>query len=390
VGIAEGSRTDGGYDLVIRGARVIDPAQDLDDHADIGIRDGRIAAVGRISDDAPETTDATGLIASPGWIDLHAHVAYKLGRTNVHPDHNAGVARGVTTVVDAGSCGAGLYEGFSAYVIPGAATRVLAFLNVSLHTALAPRHGSWENFDQKQTITTVARHAGEILGVKVLASRTHCGNMALTPVKLAVQAARLSGTRVMCHIGNAPPVIQDVLALLGPGDIVTHCWHGKPGGVLDRHGRPIPEVRAAADRGVLFDIGHGSESFSFETARRALAGGLPLHTISTDLHARNLAGPVRDMATTMAKFLHLGLSLPQVIAASTIGPAKAIGLDREIGTLRPGACADVTVFRLREGQVAYTDSEGRTEDARLTLEPVQTIRAGRSVFTASPAGAAGR
>jgi dihydroorotase len=378
------------FDLVIRGARVIDPAQDLDERADVGIRDGRIAAVGRIPDEAPDIVDAAGLIVSPGWIDLHAHVAYKFGRTSVHPDRDAGVARGVTTVVDAGSCGAGMYDGFSAYVVREAATRVLAFLNVSLHTAIAPRHGSWENFDQKQTIATAERYAGEILGIKVLASRTHCGNMALTPVKLAVQAARLSGTRVMCHIGNAPPVIQDVLALLGPGDIVTHCWHGKPGGLLDRHGLPIPEARAAADRGVLFDIGHGSQSFSFETARRAMAGGLPLHSISTDIHARNLAGPVRDMATTMAKFLHLGLSLRQVIAASTLGPAKAMGLEREIGTLRPGAAADVTVFRLREEPIAYADSEGRMEEARVALEPLCTIRAGRTVATPSHAEVAGR
>ncbi len=378
------------YDLLIRGARVIDPAQDLDAHVDIGIRDGRIAAVGSLGGGAADTLEAQGLIASPGWIDLHAHIAHKLGRTSVHPDHDAGVARGVTTVVDAGSCGASLYEGFSAYVVPGATTRVLAFLNVSLHTGLAPRHGYWENFDQKQTVATVERHAGEILGVKVLASRTHCGAMTLTPVKLAVQAARLSGTHVMCHIGNAPPVIQDVLALLGPGDIVTHCWHGKPGGLVDRRGHPIPASRAAADRGVLFDIGHGSQSFSFETARRAMEHRLPLHSISTDIHARNLGGPVRDMATTMAKFLHLGLSLPQVIAASTLGPARAIGLDQEIGTLRPGACADVTLFRLRGDPVTYTDSEGRTEDARVALDPVWTVRAGRVVFTAPHAGVGGR
>jgi len=372
------------YDLVIRGARVIDTAQDLDAPADIGIRDGRIAAVGRLPGASDHALEATGLIASPGWIDLHAHVAYKLGRTSIHPDQDAGIARGVTTVVDAGSCGAAMYEALSTYVIRGAATRVLAFLNISLHTGLAPRHGRWENFDQKQTIDMVERHPGEIIGVKVLASRTHCGALALTPVKLAVQAARLSGAPVMCHIGNAPPVIQDVLALLGAGDIVTHCWHGKPGGLLDRRGRPIPEARAAADRGVLFDIGHGSQSFSFQTARRAMEAGLPFHTISTDLHARNLAGPVYDMATTMAKFLHLGCPLRQVIAAATLAPAGALGLEREIGTLRPGTAADVTLCKLREGPIRVTDSEGRSEEARRALDVVHTVRGGRIVFSAHP------
>jgi len=380
--------TETAYDLAIRGARVIDPAQELDGSADIGVRDGRIVAVGRLDGVAAETLDATGLLASAGWIDLHAHIAYRLGRSCVDPDRDAGVARGVTTAVDAGSVGAGLFEAFAAYVMPSAATRVLAFLNVSLNTGIAPRHGSWENFDQKQTLATVGRYPREIVGVKVLASRTHVGALGLTPVTLAVQAARLAGTRVMCHIGNAPPVIGDVLGLLAEGDIVTHCWHGKPGGLLDRHGRPIPQARAAAERGVLFDIGHGQESFSFETARRAMGAGLPLHSISTDLHARNLGGPVHDMATTMAKFLHLGIELPRVVAAATLGPARAIGLDREIGTLRPGACADVTLFRLRSGRVALTDSEHHTEEGRQTLEPVHTVRGGRVVFSATSATSA--
>jgi len=364
------------YDLVIRGARVIDPTQRLDGPADIGIRGGRIVAVGPTAGMSASTLDGAGLIASAGWIDLHAHVAYRLGRTSVDPDRDAGVARGVTTVVDAGSCGAGLYDAMHAYVIPGASTRVLAFLNVSLHTTIAPRHGIWENFNQQQTIAMAERHAGEIVGIKVLASRTHCGVMGVTPVKLAAQAARLAGTRVMCHIGNAPPVIDDVLACLDVGDIVTHCWHGKPGGLLDRRGRPSPAAAAAVDRGVVFDLAHGSESFSFETGRRAIAAGLPLHAVSTDLHARNLAGPVYDLATTMAKMLHLGLDLPRVVAAATAGPAQALGLDREIGTLRPGACADVTLFRLRPGPVEVRDSEGRVEQARATLEPVYAVRAG--------------
>jgi len=157
---------------------------------------------------------------------------------------------------------------------------------------------------------------------------------------------------------------------------VTHCWHGKPGGLLDRRGGPSPAAAAAVDRGVVFDLAHGSESFSFETGRRAIAAGLPVHAVSTDLHARNLAGPVYDLATTMAKMLHLGLDLPRVVAAATAGPAQALGLDREIGTLRPGACADVTLFRLRPGPVEVRDSEGRVEQARATLEPVYAVRAG--------------
>jgi dihydroorotase len=376
------------YDLAIRGGWVIDPAQDLNGPADVVIRGDRIVAVGRVPGASRAVVDASQLFVSPGWIDLHVHVAHRLTRGSLDPDRDAGVAKGVTTVVDTGSCGAWNYDAFSTYVIRGAATRVVAFVNVSLPgLTVSPVHGAWEHFDQAQTVATVEGHPGEVVGVKVLASYLHCGAMDITPVELAVQAARLSGTRVMCHLGLGPPVIDEVLDHLEEGDIVTHCWHGKgPGSILDRAGRPIRAVRAAADRGVRFDIGHGLSSFSFTTARQAMAAGLPLHSISTDLHELNLRHPVRDLATTMAKFLHLGMSLRDVVAATTLGPASAIGWKREIGTLRPGACADVTVFRLREGPVEYSDASGHTELASVGLEPVATVRGGRLVDVAAIAG----
>jgi dihydroorotase len=199
------------------------------------------------------------------------------------------------------------------------------------------------------------------------------------PVELARQAARLSGTGLMVHIGNAPPVIEDVLALLGEGDIVTHCWHGKYGGLLGRDRKPLPETWAAVERGVKFDVGHGSASFSFETARYALDAGLPLHAISTDLHGGNVKGPVHDMATTMTKLLHLGLSLPEVIRLSTQSPAALLRRDQELGSLACGREADITLFRVIDGNFEVTDSERRTERAGRHLQVDYTIRAGQVV-----------
>lgn len=372
------------YQLIIRGARVLDPSQGIDATTDILVRDGKIAGIRAAEPDATaeRLLDARGLIASPGWIDLHAHVFHgmgPMGGTGVHPDRDAGVGVGVTTVVDAGSSGAATWSAFRDYVARPAVSRVLAFLNVSLLPSTQPRHGDWTAFNQKLTIQTAEANPDTIVGIKVLASQTHCGNMGIEPVKLARQAARLSGTRLMVHIGNAPPVIEDVLALLDEGDIVTHCWHGKPGGLLDRNGKPIPAARAAADRGVLFDIGHGQASFSFATARLCMEAGMPLHSISTDIHRANLKGPVFDMATTMAKFLHLGMSLPEVIRLSTLGPARCLGLEHEVGTLRTGVDADVTIFRLKEAPITLTDSERHSEQGRVTLEPIWTVRAGRVV-----------
>lgn len=367
------------FDLLIRGAHVIDPAQGLDGMADIGIVQGAVARVGDLGGSVGgQVIDARGLYASPGWIDIHAHV-WSSGGIGVDPDREAGVMTGVTTVVDPGSAGAMEWEGFRAYNIAQSTTRVLAFLNVSLKQGMpgVPRHGDWANFNQRQTIATVEQNPEHIVGVKVLASQTHCGFMGLEPVKLAVQAARLSGTRVMCHIGNAPPVVQDVLNLLGPGDIVTHCWHGKPGGILGRDKKPIPEAWAAAERGVLFDIAHGQASFGFDAARHAMEAGFPVHSISTDIHRANLMGPVFDMGTTMAKFLHLGFSLAEVVRLSTVGPARCIGREGELGSLLPGRSADITLFRVEEGSFTLVDAEKKAEKGTRMLRPVYCVRGGK-------------
>lgn len=371
-------------DLIIRRARVIDPAQEVDRIADIAVRAGKIAGIGDYPDVAGATSiDAAGCIASPGWIDLHAHVFSGGSESGVHPDEDAGIATGVTTVVDAGSAGHDTWSTFRTTVQEVATTRVLAFLNVSTKPASGPRHGEWGNFAQGRTIPLAEREAAEgyCLGIKVLASQTHCGNLGITPVKLARQAARLSGTGLMVHIGNAPPVIEEVLELLEAGDIVTHCWHGKYGGLLGRDKKPIPAAREAVARGVKFDLGHGSASFAFETARHALDAGLPLHAISTDLHRGCLRGPVYDMATTMAKCLRLGFTLPEVIRLSTWSPAQLIQRDAMLGSLATGREADITVFRLVEGEFDFTDSERRTERASQYLEVRYTIRAGRIVET---------
>lgn len=368
--------------LIIRGARVIDPTQQIDQVADIAVSGDKIVGIGHYPEATGATViDATGCIASPGWIDLHAHVYAAAGINGVHADLEAGIATGVTTVVDAGTTGAGTWAAFRDEVINGAATRVLAFLNISLRPIEGPRHGEWSNFNQGQTIALAEREAaaGRCLGIKVLASQTHCGNLGITPVKLARQAARLSGTGLMVHIGNAPPVIEDVLELLGEGDIVTHCWHGKYGSLLGRNRKPLPAALAAVERGVKFDIGHGSASFAFATARDALDAGLPLHAISTDLHQGCLRGPVYDMGTTMAKFLHLGLSLPEVIRLSTWSPAQLMGREHELGSLQSGRTADITIFRIVEGEFTLTDSERQTEIARQQLEVRYTVRAGQVV-----------
>jgi dihydroorotase len=377
------------YGLIIRGARVIDPAQAIDSVRDIAIKDGKIAGIGDYATaEADQVINADGMVAGPGWIDLHVH-AYDgaVMSGGVHADREAGVAKGVTTIIDAGSSGAGTWRAFREYVAERSTTRVLGFMNISLMPARGPRHGDWQNFSQGKTIKLAEEEAatGLCLGIKVLASQNHCGNLGITPMKLARQAARLSGTGLMVHLGEAPPIIEDVLNLMDEGDILTHCFKGTAGNILGRDNKPIPETWAAIERGVKFDIGHGSSSFSFETARYAFDAGVPLHAISTDLHGGNVNGPVYDMATTMAKFLHLGLDLPEVIRLSTLSPAEVIHREHEIGSLIPGREADITIFRVVDGDFDVMDAERKKERASQMLRVEQTVRAGKVVAGAEKA-----
>lgn len=382
------------YDLIVRGAHVIDAALRLDEVADIAVSGGKIAAVGRLEGArAVQEVDGRGVYASAGWIDLHVHCFYGVRSNSLHPDNDVGVMHGVTTVVDTGSFGASDFAQFRE-VARGAVTRVLGYLNVAARPNMpartGPTHGDWAQFDQKATILTAEQNRDIILGIKILASQRHCGNLGIIPMQLARQAADEAETGLMAHIGVAPPTIQEVLNLMRPGDVITHCFKGFPGGIMNRKGRPVPEAWAAADRGVYFDIGHGQGSFCFTACHQALDAGFPFHSISTDLHTGNINGPVWTLGHTMAKFVHLGFSLAKVVELVTLGPARIMRREQEFGTLRTGACADITLFRTKEGPITYRDSEGGTEEGNIDIEAVATIREGRLVMESGSRGGGGR
>jgi dihydroorotase len=203
------------------------------------------------------------------------------------------------------------------------------------------------------------------------------GQNGLEPLKLARRAAEVVGMPLMVHIGDTPGPLGEILAELRPRDIVTHCFHGRPHGILDAHGDVLPEVREAAARGVVFDVGHGVGSFSFDVARKALKAGFAPGTVSSDLHHYNVNGPVFDLATTMSKFLLLGLSLPEVLAKTTTIPADLLGLSSHLGSLQVGRLADLAVFKIRTGDFEFEDAMGEKVHGTQRLEPMVVIRNGR-------------
>ncbi len=369
------------YDMLIKGGTVIDPAQDLHAVRDVAIAGKRIAALEDeiYEENAQTVIDATGYLVTPGLIDLHVHVWWGVSHYGVEPDPTC-LARGVTTVFDAGSSGADTFPGFKKYVIDVSATRIKAFLHVSSQGMLSADIGELTDLryaDVDRAVRMCEQHRDDIVGVKIRMTTNLVGENGKEGLKRAREVCDATGLPLMIHPNASPVPFDDMVDELRAGDIVTHCFHQSDTGILDDSGRVRPVARRAAQSGILFDVGHGQGSFVFDVAEAAMSQDFPPGTISSDLHVYNLNGPVYDLVTTVSKFLILGLSLDQALEKVTAAPARAMGMLGEIGTLRPGARADLAVLELKPGNFVFTDARDGTRSAERKLEPVSTIRGGR-------------
>lgn len=366
------------YQLIIRNGRVLDPATGRDEAADVAVANGRIARVGpAIYSEAERVFDATGCLVTPGLIDMHTHVYWGASYLSLEADKHA-PGSGTTTWVDAGTAGANNFPGFRRFLIEPSTVRIVPYLNVSSAglTAYSGAHENVHHFDADAAYDTVQANRDLIKGIKVLASGLQVGANDLTPVRIAREVGEAVNLPVMCHIGVPPPGLWAILPVMRPGDIITHAYKGRTGCLVIAEGRVRPEAWEARERGVLFDIGHGSGSFSWQVARHALEQGFPPDSISTDVHTGSINGPAFGMTSVMSKFLHLGMDLGEVVRLSTAAPAAMLGMQDEIGSLCEGACADVAVLRQEDGEFPLKDCEGETEVLRRHLTAVLTVRAG--------------
>lgn len=380
-----------GYDLLLRGARVIDPQAGLDGPADVAFEAGRVAAVGpQLNAEATVVRDLAGAIVIPGMIDFHAHVYPGGTPLGVDPDRLARRA-GTTTWLDVGSAGAGNFAGLRDHVIARSETRILAYLHICFAGIFGfsreVMHGeSWDlRLLDPAVCARVARESPEtIRGIKVRIGALTSGVNGLMPLHLAIEAADLAGLPVMCHIDRPPPTYAQVLETLRPGDILTHCFRPAPNAPVHGDGRVRDACWQARERGVLFDVAHGMGSFSFATAERMLEAGFPPDVISSDVHSLCIDGPAFDNLETMSKLLALGMALPEVVRAVTATPA---GLLRrpDLGTLRPGSTGDATVLEIAEGGFDLVDVTGATRRAARKLRLRAVVVAGRLWHEAAPA-----
>lgn len=341
---------------------------------------------GRVTDTAPpeaKTIDCKGAYLSPGWCDLHVHVWHGGTDISIRPGQ-AGRATGVTAMADAGSAGEASFHGLREYIIEPQAETIKAFLNIGSIGLVAcnrvPELIDLRSIDVDRTIEVVEANRDVICGIKVRASGVIVGSWGITPAKIAKRVAEICNLPLMVHVGEPPPLIDEVFDILGPGDIVTHCFNGKKAGSIRDTPALFEQARKLADSGVLLDIGHGVASFDFETARVSIADGMLPFSISTDLHLHNIGGPVHDMATTMSKLFAVGVPLDECIAASTTRPRSVLGLGGASG-LSAGEEADFTVFDLEDAAVETVDSLGASLTLRQMFEPRMTV-IGPSVETA--------
>ncbi|MHB2170063.1 amidohydrolase/deacetylase family metallohydrolase [Alsobacter sp. R-9] len=372
------------YDLVIRNGRVIDPSQNLDGPSDVAFRGGKVAAVGRGLPVGPGTqvVEAAGRIVCPGLIDLHTHVYW--GGTSLGVDaDDYGRMSGVTTSVDTGSAGPGNWPGFRKHVIERSQARILAYLHVSFAGIFGfsstVRVGESEDtrlMAPAEAAAVADANRDLVVGIKVRVGRNSSGDQGIGPVDIALQTAGEVGLPLMVHIDHPPPSYEEVLDRLRPGDILTHAFRPFPNTPCTAQGTVKRAVLEARERGVIFDIGHGMGSLAFRTARVMLANGFPPDTISSDVHQLCIDGPAFDLATTMSKFLCMGMSLPAVIESVTATPAQALRRT-DLGTFRTGAAGDATILSLREGNFRYVDATGETMDGDRRFVSEAVVLGGR-------------
>lgn len=298
-----------------------------------------------------------GTYVSSGWIDMHVHAFPDFDPYGDEIDE-IGVKQGVTTIIDAGSCGADRIGDLAANG-EQAATRLFAFLNISrigLKRVDELSDMAW--IDRAKVLEAVAAYPQLIVGLKARISQSVVGPSGLSPLHAARELATETRLPIMVHIGSAPPDIRDIMPLLRNGDVVTHYLNGKSNNLFDASGEPLVVLRDAIRRGVHLDVGHGTASFSFAVAKAAKQRGIDPGTISTDIYRGNrLRGPVYSMASVLSKFLALGYSLEDTVARVTTHAAAWLGRP-VLGRIQVGEAANLTLFRVEEQPCELTDSEG--------------------------------
>jgi dihydroorotase len=375
------------YDLLLSGGTVLNPATGLRQELDVGIKDGRIAALqAKLPPaQAKRVIEVPGCYVTPGLIDFHVHSFWGVNPYGCELDALC-MSTGVTTAIDAGSSGPINFKGFKKLVYEPSKTRMIAFVALAQHGVLNDP-GELEDLrfaDPNAAAATVGESPNVGVGIKVRLHKKGVGQNGREALRLAIRAGEASKSPVMVHVGNTGISMSEIADTLRSGDVITHCYTPQKPSIIDEQGKLLPEVRNAKERGVIFDVGHAGGHFDFNLVRRAMGEGIVPDVISSDLHGRLSQpgfGVVGDLLTTLTKFLPLGLSIEQIIERCTINPARVIDWQDRIGSLEVGREADVAVLQLVNEPTKLRDSVGGEMTVNQRIAAHWTIRSGE-VFPA--------
>jgi dihydroorotase len=373
------------YTLLIKNGTVVDPGRGVMGRSDVVVLGQRIVDAGQGNQpiEADQVIDAEGCLVVPGLIDFHAHLFSGGTEIGIEPDLGL-LPQGVTTAVDAGSAGVANFEGFAASVISRSVVRIKAYLNVCPVGLVSIRYSENvdpRHYDAERTAELLAKHRGSLLGLKVRQSRAIVGDLGLAPLKASLKIAGDLHCPVVVHTTDAPAGMDEIAGLLRPGDVFCHVFHGTGNTILDGSGKILPGMAEARRRGVLFDVARGRTHFVYPVAQAALGQGFPPDVIGTDITCMAIYRmPLFGLPRVMSEWISLGMPLPEVVTACTATPARLLGMEGEIGTLRPGACADIAVFKQQERSETFVDAQGTAFKGKTLLVPQLTVRAGTVVF----------
>ncbi len=380
------------WNLLLKNGHIIDPSQNLDMVCDIAVKDGKISEIGTdlSSSSAEKVIDIQGLFLVPGLIDMHCHIYPTFFETSdclpcIHADAHF-FQNGVTTAVDAGTCGPRDFYTFKEHFIDRSKTRILAFINiasggmVTLSSEQIP-----SEFHSKAAAGIAEAFPNIIAGIKTAHYWVNKPFDSLhTPwcsVDKTIEAAALCQKPAMFDFQPTLPDrrYQDLLLKkMRPNDIHTHIY-AQQFPVLDKAGNVSSFLFEARKNGIIFDLGHGAGSFWFRNAIPAYRQGFYPDTLSTDLYFDNICGPVFGMTNLMSKYLNIGMPLQEIIYRTTQRPSEILN-HPELGTLRKGSCADIAVLQKLEGNYGFYDGGHARMEGHQKLECVMTIREGSIVY----------
>ncbi len=369
------------YTWRIKNGRVYDPARNLDKVCDVYIKGSRIAETPAGEAGADRVIDAAGCLVLPGLIDFHTHLNRAHSDFGIHPDLMT-LPNGITSAVDAGSAGSANFEGFYKDVVCAGEITIKSFVNISPVGVITERHpeeADPAHHDIRKLTYLFERYGSQLLGLKLRMGKNFSKEFGLEPLKKTRELADKLGVPICVHVVEPEQNYEEILAHFNKGDILCHCFQGKgPNTILDGGGKIPAYVRKARERGVIFDGASGRANYAFAVIKKALADGFPPDVISTDVVAETIYDRrVFNLLLTMSAYLAMGMPLMEVIRAVTETPARLMNLAGEIGTLAPGALADVAIFKIREKAFVIPDLMGDQVEAEKLFVPMAAVKAGR-------------